>query len=488
MMLRASPALRALSLLLAALLGGCALGPDFQRPAAPDQAGYTREAPQSADGAQRFSQDASLPADWWKLFGSLALDQLVEQALAHSPTVDAAEAGLRQSQYTLRAGYGVFYPLVGAEAAAARERTAPVVDGAATPSTVFKLLTLSASVSYTLDLFGHDRRTVEGLHAQVDYQRNQRRAAYLSLSSNVVNTAIAWTAYAEQVQETEQQLAALQAQARELDVQYQAGTAAYSLVLAQQQAVASLQAQLAALRQRESQSEHLLASLQGISPAQLKLPTLALNQLRLPADLPLSLPSQLVRQRPDVLAAEAQMHGASANVGVATAAMFPSFSLTAGYGIAGPNLGNLPAANGHFWSVGPSVNLPLFQGGAGWFGRKAAQQALLQAEAGYRQTVLNAFEQVADALKGLEHDAQQVQAQTAARQAAQQALALLRVNESTGLAAHSDVLAGEIMLHQTQLAWLQALAQRQQDTVALFAALGGGWWNPLDADSAGAAP
>ena len=190
----ALPVSRALSLLLAALLGGCALGPDFQRPAAPDQADYTREAPQTADAAQRFSQDASLPADWWKLFGSRALDQLVEQALAHSPTVEAAEAGLRQSQYTLRAGYGVFYPLVGVDGTAARERAAPVLDGAATPSTVFNLLTLSASVSYTLDLFGHDRRTVEGLQAQVDYQRNQRRAAYLSLSSNVVNTAIAWAA------------------------------------------------------------------------------------------------------------------------------------------------------------------------------------------------------------------------------------------------------------------------------------------------------
>ena len=207
------------------------------------------------------------------------------------------------------------------------------------------------------------------------------------------------------------------------------------------------------------------------------LPDIALAKLALPSDLPVSLPSELVRQRPDILSSEAQMHVASANIGVATASMFPSFSLNATYGAAGTSMGNLPAASGRFWSIGPSATIPVFQGGSLWYGRKAAIAAWQQSQASYRQIVLAAFAQVADSLKALEHDAESLQAQVEAQRAADEALKLLQVNYRAGLVAYLDVLAADVQVHTATFAYLQAVAQRHQDTVGLFVALGGGWWN-----------
>ena len=203
-------------------------------------------------------------------------------------------------------------------------------------------------------------------------------------------------------------------------------------------------------------------------------------------DLPVSLPSELVRQRPDILSAESQLHVASAEIGVATAAMFPSFNLSATYGGSGSRLGNLTAASGRFWSIGPSATVPLFQGGTLWYGRKAAIDAFRLSEDNYRQVVLSALAQVSDSLNALEHDAETLQAQVDARRAASDALGLLQANYRAGLVAYSDVLSADVQVHQATLGYLQALAQRHQDTVALFAALGGGWWNGPAADEGGA--
>ena len=202
----------------------------------------------------------------------------------------------------------------------------------------------------------------------------------------------------------------------------------------------------------------------------------------------MSLPSDLVRQRPDILSAEAQLHVASANIGVATAAMFPSFSLSGTYGAAGSSLGNLSAGSGRFWSIGPSATIPLFQGGSLWYGRKAAIDAYQQSQANYRQTVLGAFAQVADSLKALEHDAEALQAQVEAQRAAGEALNLLQANYRAGLVAYLDVLAADVQFHEATIAYLQAVAQRHQDTVALFVALGGGWWNGQRPTGEGEAP
>ena len=474
---------------LLALLGGCAVGPDFHRPAAPEADRYSAEPLPAAtvvaqERAQRFSTGTALVADWWQLFNSAPLDAVVKQAIANNPTLQASESSLRQSQSNLRAGYGVFFPQVGGQADAVRERSTPAVAGLKTPSTVFNLITLSGTVIYALDLFGGERRTVEGLKAQTDYQRDLTDAAYLSLSANVVNSIIARAGYLAEVRATEQLIELQTEQLRATEVQVRAGMAAYSDELSLQSLIASNQAALAPLQQKVSQTEGLLATLEGVVPSKVTLPAIDLSDLTLPTDLPLSLPSDLVHQRPDILASEAQLHAASANIGVATAAMFPSIALSATYGTAGSGLDTLSAPMGRFWSVGPSATIPLFQGARLWYGRKAAIAAYQSAQANYRQAVLDAFAQVGDSLKALEHDAQALRAQGEAQRAAGEALKLVQVNYRAGLAAYTDVWVADVQLHQASIGYLQALAQRYQDTVALFVALGGGWWNaPHVADS-----
>ena len=489
---RSSLPLRAPIALLAALfLCACTVGPDFVRPAPPDVQGYTPEqaatGTATADGqAQHFLPGAELAADWWRLFKSASLDSVVRQAIADNPTVQAAEASLRQSQDALRAGSGVFYPQIDLGGGALRERSAPVQQGSAAPASIFNVATLSGTISYTLDLFGGERRMVEGLQAQTDYQRNLYRAAYLTLTGNVVNTCIARAAYAAQIRATRQMIGIEQQQLKATEAQYRAGTIPYSSVLSVRSLIAANQATLAPLEQKLSQAEHLLATLEGVDPAGVTLPDIELSALALPADLPVSLPSELVRQRPDILSAEAQLHVASANIGVATAAQFPKFSLSATYGTAGSTMEKLLGAGNRFWSFGPSLVAPLFHGGTLEAERQAAIDAHLQSQALYRQTVLNAFAQVADALKALEHDAEALQAQADAQQFAGEALRLVQVNYRAGMVAYLDVLAADVQFHQATMGYLQAIAQRQQDTVALFAALGGGWWNSQPASREGA--
>lgn len=475
----------------ATLLGACAVGPDFTRPAAPAVQAYTDEplvatSVTANSETQHFTPGAAVPFDWWRLFGSPQLDASVEAALAHNPTLEAAEASLRESQDNLRAGYGVFYPQIGAQIQGGRERTAPLENGSAAPATIYNLMTASGTVSYALDVFGGKRRAVEGLAAQADYQRYLTKAAYLTLSANVVNTTIARAAYAAEIRATEELIDLENQQLEITKTQVRTGTAAYSSVLSVHSLIAANQASLAPLRQKISAADHLLATLQGVFPSEANPPEIDLGSLVLPHELPVSLPSELVRQRPDILSAEAQWHVASADIGVATAAMFPSISLSGTYGAGGTSFGNLSTDSFRFWSIGPSVTIPLFQGGSLWYGRKAAIDAYRQSAANYRQTVLAAFAQVADVLKALEYDAQALDAQAQAQRDAAGALALLQANYRAGTIGYLDVLAGDVQLHQTTIAYLQAFAQRHQDTVALFIALGGGWWN--DQDEASGAP
>ena len=465
-----------------AMLGACAVGPDYVRPAPPDADRYTRE-PLAAttvaadDQTQYFNSDALLMADWWRLFKSAQLDAAVRQAIANNPTLQAAEASLRQSQHKLRAGYGVFFPQVGAEVDAARERIVPEKQGLQTPPSVFNLITLSGTIGYALDIFGGERRTLEGLKAQVDYQRYASKAAYLTLSANVVNTSIARAAYVAEVRTTEELIELQKQELKSTEVEVRVGATAYSDVLSLRGLIAANEATLAPLKQLISQTEDLLATLEGTVPSKAALPDIDLTGLSLPLDLPVSLPSELARQRPDILSSEAALHAASANIGVATAAMFPSVSLSATYGAAGSSFGTLSAANDRFWSIGPSATIPVFQGGTLWYGRKAAIDAYQVAQATYRQTVLDAFAQVADALKALEHDAQSLQARVDARRAAGETLKLLQVNYRAGLVAYLEVWAADVQFREATIGYLQAVAQRYQDTVALFVALGGGWWN-----------
>lgn len=473
------------------LLGACAVGPDFARPAAPAGTRYTREPAVAvtveADGrAQHFMTGGLLQSDWWTLFHSEAINGAVRQALIHSPTVQASEASLRASQDALRAGYGVFYPYADAAAGASRQRSLPALQGVQSTGSVYNLITLSGTVGYAFDVFGGKRRAVEGLRAQVDVQTYANAAAHLSLSANVVNTCIALAAYDAELRETEQLLDLERQQLRATEVQASAGTSAYSSVLSVRALLATSQAALAPLRQRISHAEHLLASLEGIPPVDAVRPDMDWLTLTLPAELPVSVPSELARQRPDILAAEAQLHVASANIGVATAAMFPSFTLTGDYGAAGSRIGDLGGAGSRFWSIGPAATIPIFQGGTLWYGRKAAIDTFQHADAVYRQTVLDALAQVADALTALERDADALQAEFDARQAAASALSLLQANYQAGLVSYLDVIVADILFRQATIAYLDALAQRYQDTVALYVALGGGWWNAAPREAPGA--
>ncbi len=275
-----------------------------------------------------------------------------------------------------------------------RAISAPPTSGRSRLEAIFNLFTLSASVSYALDIFGGQRRLIEGLHAQVDVAHANEQAAYLALASNIVNTVIARAAYRAEVRATQQLIGLQKEQVRLAEVQSQAGTVPYSTVLSLRSQLASYEATIPQLEQKASQSAHLLVALTGHLPAQWIAPEVALTDLTLPADLPVSLPSALVRQRPDILAAEATAHAASANIGVATAALLPNLTLNGGLEAASNSSGLLFPANGKAWSLGAAVTAPLFEGGTLWFKRKAALDNYREAMALYRQTVLGAFEQV----------------------------------------------------------------------------------------------
>ena len=460
------------------LLNACSIGPDFSRPTALVSTHYIKEplVANTADGKeQKFTVGATIPSEWWKLFRSSQLNAVVNQAIANNPTLQASEASLRQSQDNLLAGYGVFYPRVDVGASAYRARNAPLQNGLNTPSSIFNVVTSSGTISYILDVFGGERRAVEGLKAQSDYQNYMNKAAYVTLSANVVNACVAHAAYKAQIKATEQLIALENEQLHITQVQFDNGNADYTSILSTRTLIASNQASLAQIRQRLSQVDHLLATLEGVEPFNVTLLDVELAEISLPLDLPLSLPSDLVRQRPDILAAESQLHVASANIGVATATMFPSFNLSATYGVAGNGFGNIGGAAGKFWSIGPGITLPLFRGGSLKYARQAAIDAFQVSQANYRQTVLNAFAQVADNLNALKNDADALQAQSDAKRTSKEALDLLQANYQGGLVAYVDVLIAEIQFNQATIAYFQAVAQRHQDTVGLFVALGGGW-------------
>jgi NodT family efflux transporter outer membrane factor (OMF) lipoprotein len=475
------PRAAALASLAALLLAACGAGPDFVRPSPPAQGGYlpgaAPAATVTADGrAQGFTSGAAVPADWWHLFGSADLDRLVNEALAHNETLASAGASLRQSEDALRAGYGVYLPQVSADLGATRQRASPLRLGQNGPSGIFNLFTLSGSVGYLLDVFGGARREVEALHAAVDVERNVALATYLALTANVVNTSIASAAYRAEIAATRASIEAAAAQLTLAEAQFAGGTAPYANVLSLRAQLAALQASLPPLELRAEQADHLLAVLAGHAPADWAAPALALEDFVLPESLPLSLPSALVRQRPDILAAEARLHRASAQIGVATAALLPTLTLSGSLGNDASRWPQLRDASGRFWSAGGDLSVPVFQGGKAWYGRKAALGAYQAALADYRQAVLSAFQQVADTLRALDHDAELVRAESESQAAARDSLKLTQVNYEAGVAGYLAVLTATSQYQAAEIGYLAARSQRLQDTVALFVALGGGWW------------
>jgi NodT family efflux transporter outer membrane factor (OMF) lipoprotein len=484
---------RALALLAASLLAGCAAGPDFVRPQAPSDRAYLPSGPpaptEPAEGVrQAFAPGAEVSPAWWRLFNSAGLDRAMDEALVRNATLQSAQASLRESEENLRAGHGVFYPQLDLGFSAVRQRAAPLQSGISALRGVFNIFTLNGVITYLLDLAGSSRRTVEGLAAQADFQRNEMLATWLSLSGNIANTFIARAAYAEQIRAT-RELVARETQQRDIArAQVQGGSAPYANVLAIDSQLASTRATLPVLEQHYDQATHLLATLVGRTPGLGRAPDVALAQLALPRELPLTLPSELVRRRPDILSAEAQLHVASANLGVASAALFPTVTLSANYGTEGQQIEHITGPNGRFWSTGAVVDIPLFHGGTLIHQRNAAAEDWRRALADYRQAVLAAFAQVADALTALEHDAAALQAQAEALAAARQSAALVGANYEAGLVGYLDVLVADAQLHRAQIDHAQALALRLQDSAALYLALGGGWWRMPADRLRGAAP
>jgi NodT family efflux transporter outer membrane factor (OMF) lipoprotein len=470
---------------LALGLAGCAVGPNYVRPAAPKSATYTPDATPkataSADGeAQRF-EAGKLDADWWRLFENEKLDSLVSRSIADNPTLQSAQATLRQSQFLLKAGYGVFSPQVSGSFGVTREQFNPAQIGSPQPASVFNLFSLSASVSYAIDIWGGQRRGVEALRAQVQAQRYNVLGAYLILAGNVTDTAITLAACRAQVQATNDLIALEKDQVSVTKAQAQAGTVPFANVLSMQSELASTQATLPPLQEKIDQADHLLVTLLGREPAALSFAAgmqgLDLKDFKLPVNLPVSLPADLVRQRPDILLAEQQLVAANAQIGVALAAMLPGLSLSGTVGAENTNLSNLFNPASLAWSLGAGLLGPIFDGGTRWFQHKAAIEAHAAVLATYRQTVLSALAQVADTLRALEHDADAVNAQTAAVHAASDALQLTKVNYQSGTVNYLQLLIADEQYHQATLGYVQAQAQRLQDTVALYLALGGGWWN-----------
>ncbi len=465
-------------------LASCAVGPDYVPPEAPKNSTYTSNTDPKvtavAEGqAQRFEAGKQIAADWWRLFKNPKLDAFVTQSINDNPTLQAAQARLRQSQDILQAGYGVFFPQIGGNLGASRQTSNPRLMGSSAPNSVFNLFTLSASVNYTLDIWGGQRRQIEGLRAQAEAQRYTVLGTYIMLAGNVVNTAIAQAAYRAQIQSTEGLIVLEKEQVSIAHAQADAGTVPFSNVLSLESELASTQATLPALRQKVDEANHLLATLLGRAPADFSSTSgakgLDIKDFRLPENLPVSLPSQLVHQRPDILLAEAQLISANAQIGVTTAAMFPSLTLNSTVGVDSTSASNIFSPDNLFWSLGSNLAGPIFDGGTRWYQRRAAIEAHDAVLASYRQTVLNALAQVADTLRALEHDAETLSAQSDAVHATFDALHLTHINYQAGIATYLQLLMADEQYHQATLAHLQAQAQRLQDTVALYVALGGGW-------------
>ena len=471
-------------------LSACAVGPDFKTPAAPTAERYTAEmqpaataSAQSVAGeAQRFVDGRDIPAQWWTLFQSPALNSLIEEALKNNPNLQQAEAALRAAQENVYAQQGAYYPSVSANFTPSRQKDAlgTVTSNAASGAGVYNLHTVQLNISYVPDVFGGNRRQVESLQAQSDMQRFEREAAYLSLSANVVAAAVQEASLRAQIAATEKMVKLEQETLDLTRRQAELGAVAESAVAAQTAVLAQTQAQLPPLQKQLAQQRDLIAALAGRLPADMPQQRFELSDLQLPQELPLSLPSQLVRQRPDVRAAEENLHAASAEIGVAVANMLPQFSLSAAGGSVATQLSDLFKSGTGFWNVAGSVTQPLFQGGTLLHRKRAAEANYDAAAAQYRATVVAAFQNVADTLHALQADADALQAAANAERAAADSLAIAKRQVELGDMAYINLLSAEQTYQQAALNLAQAQANRYADTAALFQALGGGWWNRSD--------
>lgn len=468
-------------------MAGCAVGPDFKAPPPPKTISYT-EAPQPektvstpihGGNAQAFMINQAIPLQWWGLFHCEALNQLIVKGLNNSPTMQAGQAALRQAQENFKAQVGTYlFPTFDLQGIAQRERFSGAAFGAENVKPVtFNLFNTQVNVGYTFDIFGGSRRALEALCAQVNYQSYELEGTYLTLAANIATTAITEASLHEQLKATKDILTIEENLLTIIKKQYELGGVSRTDVLTQETQVAQTRATLPPLEKTLAQTRHSLAVLVGELPSEAQVPAFSLDSLQLPAELPLSLPSNLVKQRPDIRASEALLHQASAQIGVATAALLPQFTLySTFYGWESDMLSNLISPRNNIWSLAVQGLQPLFHGGALLAKRRGAIAAFDQAYAQYRQTVLQAFQNVADSLRAIELDAKTLQAQFEAESSAKNLLHLSKEQYSLGAINYLTLLNAQRQYQQALINRIQAQTARFTDTTALFQALGGAWW------------
>ena len=468
--------------LTAMLLSSCAVGPDYKRPAPPAANNYLPGREKVPDSAQAFVRGQDIPGQWWALFHSPALNTLIDRAMAASPTLAAAQASLRQARETVYAQEGSYLPSLTATFEPSRNKTATrsVSIASANGSPYYTLFTAELGVSYTPDVFGANRRQVENYVALSQQQRFELEAAYLTLTSNIVAAAINEASLRGQIVATQQIIAAETDLLGVLQKQYALGQIAQVDVLAQQAALAQAASALPPLLRQLDQQRDALAVLVGAAPDQVLPQIFTLDNLQLPRQLPVSIPADLINQRPDIRQAEENLHAASALVGVAIANRLPVLNLTAEGGSQANHFQQLFAPGNGFWTLAASVTEPVFDGGTLLHKARAAWAALDQAKAQYRSTTLSAFQNVADSLAALQADARAVQAAVTAAEAAAATLKIVRLQVSLGQASYLSILNAEQTELQGDITLIQARASRLADSAALFQALGGGWWHRHD--------
>ncbi len=474
-----------MAVLVAGVLSACSIGPAYHKPGAPDVSRYTAHSvpastiatPGRSGTSQRLQYGAAVPDEWWELFRAPALNDLVAHALVANPSVQSATEHLRAAEQAYLAQKGILYPQVNAAASVTRERPAPIFPGE--KPFQFTVYSGALDVTYYPDFFGANRALLEGAKAQIDYQKFEREASDLALIGNVASTAVRIATLREELKAAEAVVASDEDLLRLTTDRYRRGAEAYDVVLTQQAALASARTALSPLKLQMAQMEHALALLEGEAPGQFNMPALALRDISLPVALPVSLPSTLAEQRPDIRAAEAQLRAANASVKVAAAERFPLLTLSASLGRSSLDASQLFSPQSAIWNVAGDLAAPIFHGGTLIANERAAQAQYAAADADYRSVVLGALGQVADALRAVDQDAQTLNAQYRAWRASGKALKLARAAYEQGATDYLSLLAAEINYQNAAIPYAQAQGQRYLDTIGLFVALGGGWWQDL---------
>ena len=478
-----------LTVSLAALMSACTVGPDFRAPTEPAVGSYTARdegyeepagkpgAPPAA-GAQQLALGRKISGQWWQLLRSKSLDAVLRQGLADSPTMAAARATVTQAQQTVREANGGLWPQLNFAANASRQRSNLANVGLNAPPTIYNYYSFGPNISYDLDLFGSQRRRIEQQVALAAYETGQLNAAYLTLTGNAVQQAVSIASLRAQLAAVAEIVADDQKNIDAVREQLKVGEATRVDLQSATTQLETDRTQLPTLRQQLSVARHALSVLVGKAPAEWTPPDFDLAEFTLPTDLPVSLPSQLVHQRPDILSAEAQLHAATAAVGVATAQLYPNINLTAAIGQQALSPDVLFGPSGLMWSLGAGLTAPLFHGGALTAHKRAAEAALAAQFATYRQTVVQSFGQVADVLAALAHDGELLAGETRAVASAGEEAKLTRASYVGGTdVTFLQVLDAERQYERARLGYVRAEAQRYLDTAQLFIAMGGGWWS-----------